>query len=280
MKQTPPPKKQSPIAWIQRRWSFLAIFFITAGLILIIGGKLESFLSKPQPTSTQSTIPPTIKPTPRTNQPKPQTPPPTPIAFPAPSPAPTIATTTPPNPSSINPPKLSTNGYFGHLSYAEASPDRLVNIGKFVRENYEHDVIVDAEAAQAFQRLVSAAQSQGVQLMAISGFRSIAEQETLFNKQIEKQGSAEAAAQLSAPPGHSEHHTGYAIDITDASRTDVDLKVAFETTSAYQWLVTNAHQYGFEQSFPRNNRQGVSYEPWHWRFVGTPRANQIFQAAR
>jgi len=42
----------------------------------------------------------------------------------------------------------------------------------------------------------------------------------------------------------------------------------------------NASRYGFELSFPRNNRQGVTCEPWHWRFVGSPRANEIFNVAR
>jgi serine/threonine protein kinase len=46
------------------------------------------------------------------------------------------------------------------------------------------------------------------------------------------------------------------------------------------WLVTNAAQYGFEQSFPKNNTQGVSYEPWHWRYVGSARSAQIFTQAR
>lgn len=194
------------------------------------------------------------------------TPPATEIATPKPTP-------------SITPKPLKTT-VFGHLPYAEAPPSELVSIGKFERENYEREEFLNAEAAQAFQIMVEAARSQNVQLMGISGFRSIPDQQALFDKQIEKRGSAAAAAKLSAPPGHSEHHTGYAIDITDASRTDVDLKPAFEETAAYQWLVTNAAQYGFEQSFPQNNSQGVSYEPWHWRYVGSARAARIFGQAR
>jgi LAS superfamily LD-carboxypeptidase LdcB len=54
----------------------------------------------------------------------------------------------------------------------------------------------------------------------------------------------------------------------------------FESTSAYQWLARNAHNYGFELSFPQGNSQGVSFEPWHWRYVGSPRSSQIFAAAR
>ncbi len=292
MKPAPTRKKRPPTHRFadflpQRMW-FLAIVLITAGLVLILGGKLEQLLSSPPPIASQAPVPkapvrpiasvapggtqplqfPPTKPAPRTIAPVPS------IANPAlpPTLAPTAL------PPTIA--RASVPSYFGHLPYAEATPDRLVSIGKFERENYVREEALDLEAAQAFQVMVDAARSQGVQLMGISGFRNIPDQQALFDKQIERRGSAAAAAQLSAPPGHSEHHTGYALDITDASRTDVDLKVAFEETAAYQWLVANAQQYQFEQSFPRNNSQGVSYEPWHWRFVGSARSAQVFAAAR
>ena len=41
-------------------------------------------------------------------------------------------------------------------------------------------------------------------------------------------------------------------------------------------MYLNAAGFGFELSYPRNNLRGVHYEPWHWRFVGTPVAGQIF----
>jgi zinc D-Ala-D-Ala carboxypeptidase len=294
MKPAPTRRKRPPTNrladFLQQRIWFFAIVFITAGLVLILGGKLEQLLSSPTPIATQpvqtaavrspaavspgGTRPvqfPTAKPASITAAPVP-----TIANSPAPKPAPTIAPTTPPKIIA----RASVQSYFGHLPYDEAPPDRLVSIGKFERENYVREEALDREAAQAFQVMVDAARSQNVQLMGISGFRNIPDQQALFDKQIERRGSAEAASKLSAPPGHSEHHTGYALDITDASRTDVDLKVAFEETAAYQWLVANAQQFGFEQSFPRNNAQGVSYEPWHWRYVGTARSAQVFAAAR
>ncbi|MBD2328998.1 M15 family metallopeptidase [Alkalinema sp. FACHB-956] len=168
---------------------------------------------------------------------------------------------------------------FGHFPYQEADPSRLVNAGKFVRENYERSELLDQEAYEAFQQMKAAAASQGVYLMIISGFRSITDQAALFERQIARRGSESEAARSSAPPGYSEHHTGYALDIAD-QQSDTDLKVAFQETAAYQWLVTNAYKYQFEQSFPLNNRQGINFEPWHWRYIGPPRASQIFAAAR
>ena len=164
----------------------------------------------------------------------------------------------------------------GHLAYQENDPARLVVVGSYVRGDYERTELLDYEAAESFHRMAAAARAEGIQLMPISGFRTIADQQKLFDRQIQRQGSVEAAAKLSAPPGHSEHHTGYAIDIADVTRPDTDLKYALEETEAYRWLTNHAHEYGFELSFPPGNWQQVSFEPWHWRYVGSPRAQAIF----
>ena len=70
------------------------------------------------------------------------------------------------------------------------------------------------------------------------------------------------------------------MDIGDGKMPDTDLKFSFEKTPAYLWLVQNANNYGFELSFPPNNPQGVSFEPWHWRYVISQIANQVFYEAR
>ncbi|MEO1591377.1 MAG: M15 family metallopeptidase [Cyanobacteria bacterium J06632_22] len=168
----------------------------------------------------------------------------------------------------------------GHFPYDEAVPDRLQPIGEFARDSYARTESLDFEAADAFLAMRSAASAQGVEIMPISGFRSVTTQQTLFERQRQRKGSEAAAALVSAPPGHSEHHSGYAIDIADANQATTDLEQIFETTPTYQWLLVNAHSYGFEQSFPKNNRQGISFEPWHWRYVLSPRAAQTFAAAR
>jgi D-alanyl-D-alanine carboxypeptidase len=189
------------------------------------------------------------------------------------------------NPLSSNPPtvtplptkeEIQANLNLGHFPFSEAPHERLVGVSKY----YDRVEYLDQEAAKAFQVMKADAQTQGIQLVLISGFRSISTQQQLFTKQIQKQGSKEVAAKLSAPPGHSEHHTGYAVDIGDGTQADKDLKFTFESTPAYNWLVNNAHRYGFELSFPRNNLQGVSFEPWHWRYVSSYRAEQIFGNAR
>lgn len=136
------------------------------------------------------------------------------------------------------------------------------------------------DAAQAFQQMRAAAQAAGISLRPLSGYRSWQTQSFLFQRQIQRRGSEIAAKRLSAPPGYSEHHTGYAIDIGDSRSPSTDLQFSFDRTAGFQWLSTQARSYGFELSFPPNNPQGISYEPWHWRFVQTPEAQAIFAPAR
>ena len=86
-----------------------------------------------------------------------------------------------------------------------------------------------------------------------------------------------------APMGYSEHHTGYACDITingNASRNNSDWTSDANLKRAYQWLRDNAHKYGFEQSFTKGNAQGVGEEAWHWRFVGDADSQRVFYNAR
>lgn len=169
---------------------------------------------------------------------------------------------------------------FGHFPYPESDPERLLTIASYATgEEYQRFEKLAPEAAFALMKLIYAARDDGVWIVPVSGFRTKDYQEKLFQKQVEKRGSLEAAAKLSAPPGYSEHHTGYAIDLTDgnfAKQKIKDITYEFAQSAAFKWLTEHAQEFGFELSFPENNPQGVSYEPWHWRFVGSPNAMKIF----
>ncbi|MCM1985095.1 D-alanyl-D-alanine carboxypeptidase family protein [Lyngbya confervoides] len=160
----------------------------------------------------------------------------------------------------------------GHYPFQE-SQSAQTSVGDY----YGRTEYLTPDAAAAFRSMQSAAAQSGINLGVISGFRSRADQATLWQRQVSRQGSEQSAAHWSAPPGHSEHHTGYALDIRDLSQPQTDLKQSFESTRAYGWLRQNAGRYGFELSFPPGNAQGVSYEPWHWRYVGSPAAKSVFR---
>ncbi|HEU6447431.1 MAG TPA: M15 family metallopeptidase [Verrucomicrobiae bacterium] len=157
----------------------------------------------------------------------------------------------------------------------EANENALVVVGEYRQSGRK--VKMRADAAAALKNLFSQARADGVAIIPISGFRTIAYQETLFQKAVAKYGSEEVAVRWVARPGNSEHHTGLAIDLGDEGNPASDVEPPFEESKAFHWLEQNASRFGFEISFPKNNFRGVNYEPWHWRFIGTPEAKQIFE---
>jgi zinc D-Ala-D-Ala carboxypeptidase len=179
-------------------------------------------------------------------------------------PSPQIVETTVAKDQTVEQPSL-----YGHFPYTEAKSSELVAVG-------DGSVLLHFEAAAAYGQMVQAARADGISLVPISGFRDTQLQTELFEAQTVRRGSKTAAAKISAPPGHSEHHTGYAIDLGDGQYPQTDVEVSFEQTPAFNWLRQRASQFGFELSFPQGNAQGVSYEPWHWRFVVSPQASQVF----
>ncbi|MCS6958464.1 MAG: M15 family metallopeptidase [Pseudanabaenaceae cyanobacterium SKYGB_i_bin29] len=167
---------------------------------------------------------------------------------------------------------------FGHYAYDEAPASDLVTIA-IAADGYE--LKLRRAAAQNFMRMQRDAKAVGINLVPLSGYRSKEEQEHLFFGIGQERNQIPAErAKVSAPPGYSEHHTGYAIDIGDGDNPSTDLAETFAQTEAYQWLRHNAARYGFELSFPPNNPQGVMYEPWHWRFVGDTDSLKTFYKVR
>ncbi|MCM1982847.1 M15 family metallopeptidase [Lyngbya confervoides] len=163
----------------------------------------------------------------------------------------------------------------GHFPYDEAPPTTLVPLA----DNPE--VQLRQAAAQAYEDMAAAARGDGIRLVPLSGFRSREDQEYLFFEVKKKRNQpTQERAEVSAPPGHSEHHTGYAIDIGDATAPETHVEVSFESTPGFLWLQENAARFSFELSFPKDNPQGVSYEPWHWRFVGDQESLETFFKGR
>ena len=159
----------------------------------------------------------------------------------------------------------------GHLPYEEINQQNL----KAITPN--GSIKMHKSAAVKFKEMANAARVAGVTLVPLSGFRSVEQQKQLFFQIKEQRGQvASQRAEVSAPPGYSEHHTGYAIDIGDANMSQTNLKTSFEETPAFKWLEKNAPRYSFELSFPKDNEQGIAYEPWHWRFVGDIESLEMF----
>lgn len=199
-----------------------------------------------------------------------------------PTPQPSVAFTPPivspspsPSPVATSSPSPVSEDLLGHLPYEEAPAAELESL------TADGSQKLRKAAAKAYLDMEQAARADGVILVPLSTFRSLKEQESVFFDIKQQRGQvATQRATVSAPPGYSEHHTGYAIDIGDGEKPSTDLSTRFEETQAFQWLKKNAAYYSFELSFPKNNPQGVSYEPWHWRFVGDRHSLETFYKAR
>ena len=175
----------------------------------------------------------------------------------------------------------------GHLPYGDAPEGELVDapagfgLGRGCR--LRADVIAD------LGRLIAAAAGAGFPgaLRGLSCHRSIARQTEVFCRERPDGPAADRAISV-APPGHSEHATGYALDFAIRPRGDCpDAEACMASTPAFRWLAANGPRYGFEMSFPAGNRQRVKWEPWHWRWVGVSaeapaaaRARMLFARAR
>jgi zinc D-Ala-D-Ala carboxypeptidase len=191
------------------------------------------------------------------------------------TPSASVAASPLPSAQASSSPNETSDQLLGHFSYKEAPLNELDAITS------DGQIKLRLAAAQSYRKMAAAAESDGVKLVSISGFRSKAEQNDLFFRVKEQRNQdVSKRAEVSAPPGHSEHHTGYATDIGDANHPEANLNQSFENTPAFQWLSSHAAQYSFELSFTKGNAQGVSYEPWHWRFVGDQDSLETFYRAQ
>lgn len=155
--------------------------------------------------------------------------------------------------------------------------DLVVPNVEFQIPYYDEKKQMRAEAATALEKLFEAAKSDGLFLCGVSGFRSYQRQYKIFTTNI-KNKSLEHAMQYSAIPGRSEHQTGLAIDVSTSS-VSYRIDSSFAETPESQWLVKNAHLYGYIIRYPEDKTQitGYSYEPWHIRYVGKALATYIYR---
>ena len=99
---------------------------------------------------------------------------------------------------------------------------------------------VALKSAKPFLTMRAAAAKDGVHIYVVSGFRTMAEQQALWNRY---------GAPRAARPGYSNHQTGIAFDLNTSGFGG----------SVYNWLSHHAGHYGFKRT--------VSFEPWHWEYL-------------
>ena len=168
----------------------------------------------------------------------------------------------------------------------EFSIDMLINKYNKVPENFEPEklIVIDSKycnddvqmgaevAVLAFKKMYRAAAQEGLSLVINSGYRSYEMQEELCDTYRNLYGNNYVKKYVSSP-GFSEHHTGLAFDIGSTSSN------VFAESNEYQWMLKNAHKYGFIQRFTKRgeNITGFRSEPWHYRYVGEEIATYIYE---
>ncbi len=138
-------------------------------------------------------------------------------------------------------------------------PDELVAIGPDIFGRPQKLV---PKAAEKWKSMELAASKDHVSLLVVSAYRSVSYQASLIRTKLERGQSIDEILKINAAPGHSEHHSGKALDFTTLDCKPLCEK--FDGTGAFHWLTENAQKYGFTMSYPKENKWGISYEPWHW----------------
>ncbi|CZT55047.1 D-alanyl-D-alanine carboxypeptidase [Eubacteriaceae bacterium CHKCI005] len=139
---------------------------------------------------------------------------------------------------------------------------------------------LDSRAADDFDAMMAAAKKDGMNLYVSSSYRTPAYQKNLFEKRVkaamangESRAEAEnTVAKETARPGTSDHMLGLAVDFNG-------VKNAFKDTKEYDWLIEHCAEYGFILRYPEDKVDitKVSYEPWHYRYVGKEHAAVIME---
>lgn len=144
---------------------------------------------------------------------------------------------------------------------------------------------IDTRVANSVRKMLADAEEAGLHIQICSAYRSIERQKEVFGQSMKervKDGmdyweAYEETTLNVAIPGTSEHALGLALDLISNSYTELDERQ--EETQEAKWLAQNCHKYGFILRYPpqKTNITGITYEPWHYRYVGKEHAEKIME---
>ncbi|MFN3866315.1 MAG: M15 family metallopeptidase [Demequina sp.] len=132
------------------------------------------------------------------------------------------------------------------------------------------------EASRALVRMRAAAADTGATLSVGTGYRAHGFQHYIYADYVSRWGR-ERADRFSARAGHSEHQTGWAVDVYGSRACR--LKECFAQEPAGQWVAAHGHEYGFIVRYPPGTEAitGYKHEPWHLRYVGVELATAMHE---
>ena len=201
--------------------------------------------------------------------------------------APSITTSSTPETSSSHPEEPSEKDY-GTLI--------LVNPWNYIPEDYSMELEavqgnykMDIKAAESAKNLLAAAKEAGFNMQLCSAYRTVEKSAELYKRKVnqyigygysEEDAKVEAAKWV-APPGTSEHHTGLAMDLVSSDYWGYysDLEHDYEKFDSFKWMYEHCAEFGFILRYPKDKQDitGITYEPWHYRYVGVEAATYIME---
>lgn len=152
------------------------------------------------------------------------------------------------------------------------TPDPLVPIDNELLARADAGALIHGDVFPFLKKMMDTAKADGSPFLILSAYRSFGEQGAVKSGYKVTYGPG-TANKFSADQGYSEHQLGSTVDFT-MPESPLSLKTSFSTTAQYQWLMRNAHTYGFVLSYPKGNTY-FQFEPWHWRFVGVDLATRL-----
>ncbi len=150
-------------------------------------------------------------------------------------------------------------------------PERLIEVPDGYEYTESEHSLVLTPVWPHLKKMLDRALKDDIKIYVSSAYRSFDEQNALKGQYTTVYGTG-TASQFSADQGYSEHQLGTTVDLITTG-TNGALS-GFEDTPAYQWLLSNAHKYGFVLSYPQDNDYYI-FEPWHWRYVGVDLAEDL-----
>lgn len=150
--------------------------------------------------------------------------------------------------------------------------DGVTSVGGIIIANKEISLPEDYGSGldrSTYNAFIRMKKDSGYDMSIVSGFRSYEKQVEVFEYWCRVDGEEQAKMQSSVP-GHSEHQTGFVIDVSS-------LEQSYGDTDEGKWLAANCHKYGFIIRYPEGKEDitGYAYEPWHLRYLGTSTAKLV-----
>lgn len=159
----------------------------------------------------------------------------------------------------------------------------LVNMDNPLPEDYSFEqhtlnsgFVIDEQMYIDFYRFTKACNDADLHYNIISAYRDRETQQGIIDRNIQElmdTGLSEEEARAKTYEtvqmvGCSEHETGLALDLSDEEH--FMLTEDLEENPTVKWFTENCYHYGFILRYPKDKVDvtGISYEPWHFRYVG------------